>query len=217
VSGLHSTASVGRGVHKVAEVAPDVPVKALKKPSANMQLLIDFHNSQKGLYREFVSFKGFLDRIPLECKGNPKTVLNNPLTLESIKRHVPMTWILSEEGVTFCHESYEQMEMYVNLFRSNIELVKARIIAEEVGTPVRVPSGMKEFNTLEASVRSEIAKALAKQMGELVNNPTFYIGNDGHGEVVYFSATEIEDGKLTASTDMSSRFANAAVLLGVEK
>jgi hypothetical protein len=177
----------------------DVPQKEISdklKISPNVQVLIDFHNclmGSTGSYDITVDKESLTETTGL--KG-PMAFLKNSLSVAAVNKHVPMNWEIMESSVRF----HFDIKMFLtDMYTGNKVLIIDRLTGkdgEQMGTSVRLPAGLMEFETIDMSVKGDIVKSVARLMGEEIYKPTFCISRDAKSQIIYFSSTEL-DGKLT--------------------
>jgi len=193
----------------------DVPQKEISeklKISPNVQALIDFHNrlmGSTGSYDLTVDKESLTETTGL--KG-PMAFLKNSLSVAAVNKHVPMNWDIMESSVRF----HFDIKMFLtDMYTGNKVLIIDRLTGkdgEQMGTSVRLPTGLMGFDTIDMSVKGDIVKSVARLMGEEIYKPTFCISRDAKSQIIYFSSTEL-DGKLTPKSDLSDKFARDTTLL----
>ena len=207
---------------KKIETAKIVPVAVEVKPkikSKNIEKTFMFINDLGDSFDKSLTWDQLNSELGLEGKGKnfAKTFFNNSLTIDALAKLHLAKIVTFDGGVRFCHNVEKTIEQrceeFLSLFETHQELVVSRLVEREgMGTPIKMKL---DFVTLEGESKTAICTALAKRMKDcyrskrMLHNPTFCIQE----HVIYFSSTEIEEGKLNPSSDLSAKLERDAELL----
>jgi len=192
-----------------------------KSKSNNMNITFEFLNRLGNSFDTTMSWDKLNTEVGLKGKGKnfAKTFFNNPLTLIGLAKLHAVEIVLLEGGVKFSYntaKSVEQMsDEYVTKFDRYQDLIVSRLVDRQ-GKGTSIPNDL-EFDNLDAESKTAICSALFKKMKEcfkerrIIHNPTFCIKENEN--IIYFSSIEIENGKLSNLSDLSSELERDAELL----